>query len=363
MTTIRVAIIHNIMTPYRTVLFDAIADHPDINLHVFYCSKSYENRNWEIADSIAHKHSILLGPSVETNVFKYHVNPTIITKLVSDRFDVAIIGGGTHFTMQLGYLVSKYNLNGTILWTERISPPEYPFGKLINPIIKQMSTRADSLIIPTSKARKYQIEQGISEDKIFTAPNVVDSASYYRNKTNRDQLKILFVGQLIERKGVDYLLDAYSQLDQSNIELTIVGDGPKEVEYKRKAETTSLNVTFTGWVSENEKRRLFADADLFVLPSIKDLAPLVLNEALASGLPIITTDAVGNAPDMIIDGGNGNIVPAGDSSALADALINILDDHDELVRMGDRSERIMEELFLPASVADRFADAVKYSIT
>jgi glycosyltransferase involved in cell wall biosynthesis len=115
-------------------------------------------------------------------------------------------------------------------------------------------------------------------------------------------------------------------------------------------------------VSKEEKRQYLAEADCFVLPSIEDPAPLVLNEAMASSLPIVTTMGVGNAPEMVTNGGNGYIVPAGDADALATALTKILNNKNELTRMGTRSCRIIAERFCPAYTADQFVAAIKTTL-
>lgn len=363
MEPIRTALIHNIVTPYRTVFFDALSDHDAVDLHVFYCAESHQNRNWPIPDQLGHKHTYLKGLMIERSDVPFHVNPGVVTKLVQSDFDVTVVGGTTNLTMQLGFLASKANCDGTVLWTERIRPPVNFMGKLVWPLLRTFANRADSLIVPTSTAQRFQEAQGVQPQQIFIAPNIVDNSKYYSNDDDSGPVRLLFVGQLIERKGISYLIDAYETIDDTSVELVIVGDGLKRDDYERQMRRRKLDVTFTGWVSEERKREAFANADLFVLPSLEDLAPLVLNEALASGLPILTTEGVGNAPDMIIEGGNGYVVPTADADALAECLSDLLSDPGELRRMGERSQRISDERFSPAMAADRFVDAIRASVT
>lgn len=359
MAPIRTALVHNIVTPYRNVLFNALSDHKKVDLHVFYCAESHDKRNWTVPDNLGHDHTFLSGITFDRSDTHFHANPSVISKLVRDEFEVTIVGGISNLTMQLGFLTSKMSCDGNVLWTERILPPVNPIGKLVSPLFRTFANRADSLIVPTNTARQFQQKRGIEQRRIYTAPNVVDNTVYYNNDTGGNPIRILFVGQLIERKGISYLIDAYSMIDNDEVELYIVGDGPRRRAFERRARQQNLEVIFTGWISENQKRRLFANADLFVLPSIEDLAPLVLNEALASGLPVLTTEGVGNAPDMIVKGGNGYIVPTADTDALAKRLASLTSNSDKLEKMGQRSERISDERFSPTVAANQFAKAVE----
>lgn len=362
MATIRTAIIHNIVTPYRNVLFDVLSEHSDIDLHVFYCSKSHKKRNWNVPNELDHEHTFLPGLKVDRSDIQYHINPTIVSELAGKKFDATVIGGCTNLTMQLGYIISKIDCSGTVLWTERIRPPNGHLRRLVDPVLRAMTNNADSVIVPTSRAKQFQESRGVGLEKLFVASNIIDNEDYWDEAGPELPVRVLFVGQLVERKGVSYLLEAYESVHNDNIELIIVGDGPQFEDYQQLARRRNLDVTFTGWVSEERKREEFAKADLFILPSLEDLAPLVLNEALASGLPILTTKGVGNASDMIIEGGNGAVVPTADSDTLAEKLSALVADPEELRKMGRRSKRIVDERFSPTVASNRFADAIKSSV-
>ncbi len=362
MTLARVAIVHNIFTPYRAVLFDAIDAHIDIDLHVYYCARSHENRNWTIPANTGHDYTVLPGLRIDRGGFRYHINPTIVAELLRGRYDVTIVGGATNFTMQLAYVVSQLGLDGTILWTERIRQPQGKFGKLAWPLLGRLARHADSLIVPTARARRFQSQRNIPNDRIHVAPNVVDNDAYWANKKQSEKATLLFIGQLIDRKGIPYLLDALESLERDDVETVLVGDGPKRAEYERRVLEEGLEVTFTGWISEDEKRQRLSNADCFVLPSVEDLAPLVVNEAMAAGLPVLTTDGVGNAADMIIEDCNGWVVPAKNGSALAEELRRVIENKDELRKMGERSRRIVAERFSPEFAANRFSEAIESAL-
>jgi glycosyltransferase involved in cell wall biosynthesis len=128
------------------------------------------------------------------------------------------------------------------------------------------------------------------------------------------------VGRLIERKGVHVLLDAFQELEQG--ELWIAGDGPIRSELE-KAGRGNQRVRFLGHVEEQALHQLYSEADVLVVPSWYEPWGLVVNEALAHGIPVIATDQVGAADDLIEPAANGFVVPAGSSSDLAEAMSRI----------------------------------------
>jgi glycosyltransferase involved in cell wall biosynthesis len=116
---------------------------------------------------------------------------------------------------------------------------------------------------------------------------------------------------------VDVLLDAFAQVERG--ELAIAGEGPL-AERVKAARATDARIEMLGHLDRAKLQDAYAGADVLVLPSLYDVWGLVVNEALARGLLIITTDQVGAADDLVEHGVNGVIVPAGSVSALADAM-------------------------------------------
>lgn len=145
---------------------------------------------------------------------------------------------------------------------------------------------------------------------------------------------ILFVGRLIARKGVDVLLRALPEIhEQLPVRLHIVGDGNLKEEWMELAEQLGLGpaVRFHGFVSNAELERLYAEADVFVLPAIVDDRGdteglgVVLVEALSFGTPVVAS-RVGGIPDVIIDQCTGLLVPPGNEQALAGAVVRLCRD-------------------------------------
>lgn len=138
--------------------------------------------------------------------------------------------------------------------------------------------------------------------------------------------RVLFMGRLIEQKGVDDLLTALGQLD--GVPVDIAGDGPERARLERLAAQQGIDATFHGYVSGEHKWSLFADATVLCVPSrerrgLSEGAPLVIEEARAMGLPVVAA-RTGGIPELCRAHGDAQLVPADDPDALATALASVL---------------------------------------
>ena len=146
------------------------------------------------------------------------------------------------------------------------------------------------------------------------------------------------VGRLVEQKGQLVLIDAVARLAAQGIEfqLVLAGDGPMrpQIEAAIKVHRLEERVRITGWLSNEAVRAEMLAARLFVLASFAEGLPVVLMEALALGRPVVTTYVAG-IPELVQNGVNGWLVPAGDPVALADTLARLLQTPpDQLAAMG-----------------------------
>lgn len=158
-------------------------------------------------------------------------------------------------------------------------------------------------------------------------------------------LHVLFVGNLIGRKGIDLALQALSQLDtsESRVKFIIVGGGKERDALGDQAERLGVasQVQFVGPLSHDQLPPYFRACDVFLLPSRSEGMGIVLLEAAASGKPAIGT-SVGGIPTIIRSGETGLIVPPEDSDALALALAQLLRDKEMRLRMGQQARQLAE---------------------
>lgn len=202
--------------------------------------------------------------------------------------------------------------------------------------------RLPRLFLPGgSRQAAYFSDYGVPDERIRIARMTVDveailtyraSVTPERRNRNRqrlglakDQVVFLFVGRLESHKGIRELLDAYRECTAAHCALLIAGDGACRREVDEAAARVP-GIMVTGRLAGADLLDVYAAADVFVLPSLREPWGLVVNEAMASGLPVIATDAVGCADDLIEQGATGLIVPAGKPAALARAMQHLAGD-------------------------------------
>ncbi|NET48525.1 MAG: glycosyltransferase family 4 protein, partial [Merismopedia sp. SIO2A8] len=176
----------------------------------------------------------------------------------------------------------------------------------------------------------------------FNIPYYCDLADFQQNIPHRPRspITLLFCGQMIHRKGVDLLLHAFERLHQQGygVKLLLVG---REAELPQMLsdlpDDVKRDIEFAGFQAPECLPQFFHHADLFILPSRYDGWGVVVNQALGAGLPIICSDAVGAAHDLVEPGVNGDVFPAGDSTALFEALRHYIDQPDRLQQASQSS--------------------------
>jgi len=196
---------------------------------------------------------------------------------------------------------------------------------------------ADRVIVLGQLWKDYVADvMGVAPEKISVLPNAVagpDSISWGEKDTPP---RILFLGRLIETKGIAELVDALSDDEVTTLPwtATLAGDG-EVASCRARIDTLGLTdrVHLPGWLSSEAVADELRKSSIFVLPSHYENLPLSMLEAMAYGLcPIVTP--VGSVEDVIADGLNGIVVPAKDSASLADALLSVLRDDEKRSRMG-----------------------------
>jgi glycosyltransferase involved in cell wall biosynthesis len=192
---------------------------------------------------------------------------------------------------------------------------------------------ADAISVPSQFAARSFIDRGIAENKLIVTPLGVDPDRFKpagKRPSNRVP-RILFVGSIGVRKGIPLLLRAFSRL-KGKAELYLVG--PLEAAFGSDLAALPLdNVVIPGPASGEALPGHYARADIFCLPSLEEGFGMVVLEAMASGLPVVLSAAVG-AADAVTPGEDGLVFPAGDESALTNALEILIADFEKRRAMG-----------------------------
>jgi len=216
---------------------------------------------------------------------------------------------------------------------------------------RRLLASAAGVVVPGSAARDYVLGLGTQPARIAVAPNAFDLAPFIHavEQTRGSHAPtVLTVARLSPEKDVATLLRAVDGLDA---EVVVVGDGPEAGVLRDAA---PANVRFVGPVTRDDLPQWYANADVFALTSRSETWGMALSEAAAAGLPLVATQAVGGAWDLIEEGVNGYRVPVGDAEALRQALDKMLSDDDWRDRAGRRSRELAEQ-----ATPERWAETVE----
>lgn len=379
MKKIKAIILTEIISPYRILPFNYLARDEDIDLTVFFFAETESRRSWLVEkEKIQFDYRVLwglqLGKSYQSAPI--FLNPDAIYQLWKQQPDVIICGGWHHFTHWLAFVYAQMTKTPLLMWSESTLKDERSSSKIKHKLKTWIVDRADGYIVPGISQEKYLLDLGAKEDRIYTAPNAVDSvfftsqAQHYRqqkvvcqDKLGIDGCVILYVGRLIDEKGVPELLEAFTKLSPNKqVTLVIVGDGSQATEYHSYTQRNQLdNVVFAGFQPQSALPQYYGIADIFVFPTRSDTWGLVLNEAMAAGLPIVCADAAGAADDLVVNGKNGYLVPVGDVEKLSEALQTLIDDESLRDNMGLYSQEIIAN-YTPQKMALGLKEAICESL-
>lgn len=343
MKKIKVVILHNILSPHVAYVYKELAKKVD--LAVLYCAEKEDNRKWKERPE-GFKYKILPNLPLKfkgKDLFTYFINPTIISELSKMKPDVVIACGWDLFAYQIACAYCKLKGIKFILWAGSTDNERGLKRLLSKPLVKLIIKGSDAYIAYGTKAKEYLENLGAKKEKIFISYNTTDINKYknlidkYKKQISitkrqlglEDKKIVMFYGQLIERKGPDFLIKAFKIAKQknNNLSLLIVGSGNMRLELEALIKKLQLDdVKIAEDPGDEEVCKYYAAADLFVLPSREEVWGLVVNQAMAGALPVIVSDKVGSGLDLVTNDENGYIIPVGDEKILAESIIKILND-------------------------------------
>lgn len=329
-------------TPYRDPFWNTVAEQPGVELDVFYCYAKGDDRPWEI-DWPFKFHAEVLPGRAWLGPHNGYWNPSILKKLRAKRYDAIILGGYNHFTMlAAAWYARKKRIPYLVMCESFHGLKRARYRKTLKTPLVRWVVGGAAGILPTGQlAREYLISYGGRADRCAFVPNSPDLDSlrdaafalYPNRQVIRQSMNlgsepvVLFVGRLINKKGVDILLEAFARVAQNApSQLLIAGDGPERTKLEEQAARLRVHdrVHFVGFQQPKDLPRFYCAADLFVLPSRTEPWGVVVMEALASGLPVVVSNLVGCYPDVINDDQVGRVVAPEDPQSLAKAMRDYL---------------------------------------
>ena len=374
----RLVILSEIIAPYRIPVFNVLARHEEIDLHVIFLAESDpELRDWVVyKDEIHFSYQVLRSWRKRFAGHSLLLNRGLKAALQQAAPDVILCGGYNYLASWAALRWAAKHRTPFILWVESTEQDFRSRNWIVEFLKTRFLKRCSAFVVPGKSSFQYVKNYGARDEEIFTAPNAVDSELFFQKATavrqdaviQRKSLQLpprffLFVGRLVREKGVFDLLEAYGKLTpelRATVGLVFAGSGKASAELVRRAGLISPGrIQFSGFVHREQLASYYALAEAFVFPSHTDPWGLVVNEAMACGLPVIASDAAGCTADLVEDNWNGRVVRRGDVAQLASAMEELGRDSTLRARMGNHSrERILR--YSPEACADGIARAALF---
>jgi glycosyltransferase involved in cell wall biosynthesis len=363
---LRVVVVSPEPTPYRVPLFDRVAAHAGIDLTVIYAAHSVAHRAWTVA--LTHRHVVLRGvavPGAERLLrHQYPLTLGIARALRNAQPDVVVVSGWSTFASQWAIvwcrlhgvpyvlLVESHDLGPRAAWRRAVK----------GAVVPRLLRAAKSVLVVGSAARESVVAGGARSVRVFA--NTIDveawttRAQQLERRRRDDDVVVLSVARLVPEKGIDDLIRAVAGAGDSRLRLVVAGDGPRRGALVELAAGLAVRMTILGHIAEAELARAYVDADVFALLSRHEPWGVAVNEAAASGLPLLLSDRVGAASDLLVDGRNGFLVAAGDVHEAATALSRLAAEPELRQELGTRSRELVRDWGYESSV-DNFVAAVR----
>lgn len=333
----KVLFLTNIPSPYRVEFFNQFGTKCELTV-LYQKERSAERDEKWVGDSRNTYRSVFLN-GISTGV-DHALSFEVLKYLKKDQYDFIFICGLASPTEMLALTWCK--LRGIPYYFESDGGvPKSGVG--FKERIKRFNLQGAKGYFSTGEMHdKYYRAYGVTDEKIIHYPfssvvdcDIIDAPLLPEEKRRlridngfSSETMVITVGQFIPRKGIDVLLKAWDKSDPNSM-LIIVGGEPTTEYLALTDEISSDKVRFVPFMSKNELKEYYRMADLFVFPTREDIWGLVVNEAAAMGLPIVSTDRAGAAIELIQDGRNGYIVAGENVDALRAGIEKYMNLSDE----------------------------------
>lgn len=373
----RLILITNIIAPYRIAVFNYLAESKDIDLRIIFLSETEGSRQWKIyKEEINLDYKILRSFRfyIQSREMPLYFNWGLWKELKKFRPDV-ICMCGYHYLATIEALVySKLMHIPITLWAGSHLLSGFLKNLLTEFYKRTIIPRFDSYITYGTAAKEQIIHYGVNPEKIVIGCNTVDVELFMKKADNikegsLKQMKrryprknILYVGNFIAHKGIFNLIKAFHKLGMDGVGLILVGDGIGKAAYLEYVREHQIkNIFFEGFIQKEDIVKYYKLADVFVLPSFNEVWGLVVNEAMACGLPIISSKLAGATRDLVKDGINGYSFDPDNIEELTEKLKTILGNNELTNKMRAESLEIIKDK-TPQNYAEKILETVKYAL-
>ncbi len=357
-------------TPYRSPLLDRVSERAEVELTVLYAGRTVAGRTWEVEPR--HRAVFLRGvrvPGVRRLLrHDYPVTPGVVRALRSSRPEVVVVNGWSTFAAQAAILwCRRRRVPYLLLASSHDAGVRSAWRRAVRaPIVPRVVRGAWGALALGTLSRASLVANGVRPERVGLFANTVDVAVWGEDADRLAELRpelrasfglrpgeiaVLCVARLAPEKGLHTLLRAAAMVQGPSLVVVLAGGGPERDRLLRLADELGVRIVLTGDLPRDRIVELYVAADVFALLSSWEPWAVVVNEAAACGLPLVLSDQVGAAPDLLVNGDNGALVRVGDVQAAAEALRRLASDPVARRVAGNRSREIVQGWRYEPSVA------------
>ena len=374
----RLAIVLSHPVQYFSPLFRRLAQQAEIEITVLYSTLAGVlpardpdfgvSVSWDVPLLDGYKHKTLKNywPGTPRKSWTY-ICPGVIKDIRHNKYDAVLVYGWGDLTAWMALASARVRgvpcliTGDTVSFYDRDNSTLKAFLKKV--VLKLLFRNIQAFLVTGRFNRAFYEDYGVPANKFFFVPLAVDNDYFARRAESArarkselrarygipaDMVLLLFSGKLISRKRPLDVLHALRSLqaDFPNLGAVWVGDGELRPHLEDEIARNGVRHAYTlGFRNQSELPDLYAMSDIFVLPSMRDPMPLVTNEAMASGLPVVASDRTGvwGPSGLVRDGETGFVYPGGDAAALASAIRKLLVDGQLRDSMARRASEVVRE--------------------
>jgi glycosyltransferase involved in cell wall biosynthesis/peptidoglycan/xylan/chitin deacetylase (PgdA/CDA1 family) len=361
--TPRVAYITNLSPYYRRPFFERLAEEVDTTFFFFGGHERYLGHGMDHDPG-----SVTVRELRRLRIAGHPVLPGLWNELRRGNYDVVVKDMDGRLMVPYVHWLTRARCIPLVLWSGMWHHPQTPAHSLTRPLVERVYRDAAAIVAYGNHVKGHVTEvPGVDSDKVFVAGQAIEPSPFAAvTPTFGEPAVILFVGRLEDEKGVRDLVNAFHTLRLPCARLLFAGTGSLRDAVKRYGRD-DWRIKAIGHVPNSQLPRLMSSARCLVLPSLttrkfREPWGLVVNEAMAAGLPVVATDAVGAAAGgLVVDGRNGLIVPERDPGPLADALGALIADAHLARRLGEQARRDVAAFDFDRMVR-AFTDAIDHAL-
>jgi glycosyltransferase involved in cell wall biosynthesis len=350
----RVVYWNNVPTPYMVERFNAVMARDNLDFQAWFTFPGRSFRSWALNRADWNfPYRFLPAVKLFGRVLPFPVpvfsspKPDLIVMLYSD------------IPSMIGWWIARARGIKTAFWSQ-VTPDRWVRRAWWKELLKrQLLARVDATLGSGEDSRRYAMKYGTPPQRALILQHAIDGDFFARHSASariedRNRIRadlalkgvvFVYVGRLWWGKGLMVLLEAFASVQREScqkVSLLLIGDGPEESALRQKAtELGASNVVFSGFRQKQELPGLYAASDVFVFPTLGDPYGLVVDEAMACGLPVISSDVAGEIRDRVRNNQNGFVVAVDNVKAFASAMLALAGDAPARKRMGEESLRII----------------------